>query len=299
MKLVLIAGAQRSGTTLLQTLLANALGAPVLPESHILCDILTAHKRALQSWNKTRFYYCTEDDLRDFFRAFANRHIEDLARTETSQSTLVLKDPNFVQVLPEAAAIFPECQRIVCVRDPRDIVASFLRIGKREGPEATSRYSRRDIHFIAKKVLASYAPLTGASSPQDVILVRYEKLAAEPKGTLRALAEETGLQISYEKLSNLNWLAPEARHDPTWVSDLEGQNVNPANVGAFRDVMERSEIKIVQKICAGVMADFGYEPISTDPPKPKLPPSLARRILRFVKRRVRGKPRDTVVGVHK
>ena len=116
--------------------------------------------------------------------AFANRHIEDLARTETSQSTLVLKDPNFVQVLPEAAAIFPDCLRIVCVRDPRDIVASFLRIGKREGPEATSRYSRRDVHFIAKKVLASYAPLTGASSPQNVILVRYEKLAAEPKGTL-------------------------------------------------------------------------------------------------------------------
>ena len=174
-----------------------------------------------------------------------------------------------------------------------------MRIGKREGPEATSRYGRRDIHFIAKKVVASYAPLTGASSPQDVILVRYEKLAAEPKGTLRALADETGLQISYEKLSNLNWLAPEARHDPTWVSDLEGQNVNPANVGAFRDVMERSEIKIVQKICAGVMADFGYEPISTDPPKPKLPPSFGRRVLYFVKRRVRGKPRDTVVGVHK
>ena len=125
MKLVLIGGAQRSGTTLLQTLLANALGTPVLPESHILCDILTAHKRARQFWNKTRFYYRTEDDLLDFFRAFATRHIEDLARASISQSVLVLKDPNFVQLLPEAAAIFPECHRIVCVRDPRDIVASF------------------------------------------------------------------------------------------------------------------------------------------------------------------------------
>jgi hypothetical protein len=46
MKLILIGGAQRSGTTLLQTLLANAIDEPILPEAHILCDMLTSFKRA-------------------------------------------------------------------------------------------------------------------------------------------------------------------------------------------------------------------------------------------------------------
>jgi hypothetical protein len=49
MQLTLIAGAQRSGTTLLQTLLANALDSTVLPEVHILSDILAAFKRAKES----------------------------------------------------------------------------------------------------------------------------------------------------------------------------------------------------------------------------------------------------------
>ena len=107
MQLVLIGGAQRSGTTLLQTLLANALGSSLLPESHVLCDILMAYKRAKGQWRKTHFFYPTEDDLLDFFRSFASRHVEDLARSAASQSVLVLKDPNFVQVLAEASAIFP------------------------------------------------------------------------------------------------------------------------------------------------------------------------------------------------
>jgi MoxR-like ATPase len=40
MQLILVGGAQRSGTTLLQTLLVNALQSPNLPEAHILSDIL-------------------------------------------------------------------------------------------------------------------------------------------------------------------------------------------------------------------------------------------------------------------
>ena len=57
MQLIIIGGAQRSGTTLLQTLLANALNAPLLPEAHILCDILAAYKRAKEFGHKTYFFY--------------------------------------------------------------------------------------------------------------------------------------------------------------------------------------------------------------------------------------------------
>ena len=59
MQLILIGGGQRSGTTLLQTLLANALGSPNLPEAHILSDILAAYKRAKEFGNKTSFFYPT------------------------------------------------------------------------------------------------------------------------------------------------------------------------------------------------------------------------------------------------
>lgn len=129
MQLIFIGGAQRSGTTLLQTLLANALDAPILPEAHILCDLLASYKRARETAKKTHFYYATDEDLLSFFRFCANRHIADLTKLVGAPSVLVLKDPNFIQFEAEATAIFPDAIRIVCLRDPRDITASFLRIG--------------------------------------------------------------------------------------------------------------------------------------------------------------------------
>ncbi len=78
MKVIFVCGAQRSGTTLLQTLLANALGTPVLPEAHILSDILAAYKRAKEFGNKTSFFYPTHESLLSFFRSFAERHVADI-----------------------------------------------------------------------------------------------------------------------------------------------------------------------------------------------------------------------------
>ena len=80
MKLVLIGGAQRSGTTLVQTLIANALNVSVLPEAHILSDILAGYKRAKALSNKTQRFYQTAEDLRAFFRLIALRHLDDIVR---------------------------------------------------------------------------------------------------------------------------------------------------------------------------------------------------------------------------
>ncbi|MEX0590546.1 MAG: hypothetical protein WD207_05625, partial [Xanthobacteraceae bacterium] len=69
MRIILIGGAQRSGTTIVQTLVANALdGSPVLPESHLLCDIVHAYKRAKTEWQKTSKFYDGKEDLIGFFR---------------------------------------------------------------------------------------------------------------------------------------------------------------------------------------------------------------------------------------
>ena len=98
MQLILVGGAQRSGTTLLQTLLVNALHSPNLPEAHILSDILAAYKRAKEFGNKTGYFYATDGDLRSFFQSFAERHIADIVAKAKPSAVLVLKDPNFIQV---------------------------------------------------------------------------------------------------------------------------------------------------------------------------------------------------------
>jgi Sulfotransferase family len=263
MQLILIGGGQRSGTTLLQTLLANALGSPNLPEAHILSDILAAYKRAQEFGNKTGFFYPTDDSLLSFFRSFAERHVADIAAGD-NRSALVLKDPNFIQTLDEAAAIFPEAIRIVCMRDPRDIAASFVQIGSRQNKPG--KYKKRDILFISKKILASYQPLL-PGIPAGVVMVRYEDLASDPKASLQALGRDAGLKLSLDRIEDAAWLDAPARHEAAWISELEGAKPSPASIGSFKRVLLDEEVAVVQRVCQPIMSQFAYTP--TDEAEPR------------------------------
>lgn len=259
MKTVLIGGPQRSGTTLVQTLLANALNSPVLPEAHILYDIFAAYKRAKDVRTKTSFFYSSDDELLGLFRSFAVRFVTDVMHRLEPDSALVLKDPNFIQVLVEANAIFPEAVKILCVRDPRDIVASFLRIGQRQESKS-SKYARREVRKISEKVLSAYAPLLNPGEP-DATVVRYEEIVCQPLERLQALSREAGLQFSYDRLESPTWVRVDARHDPAWVTELEGQEPSSASIGSFNTVMNASEIETVQEVCKPIMERFGYPEI--------------------------------------
>jgi len=91
-QLILIGGAQRSGTSLLQTLIAHSLNTPVLPEDHILCDLLASYKRAKEFTKKTSYFYRTEADLRAYFQLCVDRHIGDVLAAAQPGSSLVVKD---------------------------------------------------------------------------------------------------------------------------------------------------------------------------------------------------------------
>jgi hypothetical protein len=285
-QLICIGGAQRSGTTLLQTLLANALDAANLPEAHILCDLMASYKRAKDSPNKTRYYYATDQELLAFFRACAERHIADIAE-RFGGTTLVLKDPNFVQFDAEAAAMLPDAIRIALLRDPRDIAASFLRIGQREPQEGEAgKYRRRDIHFICKKILTSYASLMQEPEPPNVCLVRYEALVNKPQDTLKDLARDTGLKFSLASIDNPVWLEAEARHETPWIGELEGQGPSAASVGGYRTLLRPREIALIEQLCAPLMAWAGYE--MSDAPRSQweeAPGRLARDIVNRIRRR--------------
>jgi Sulfotransferase family len=281
MQLILIGGAQRSGTTLLQTLLASALDAPILPEAHILCDMLASYKRATDTAKKTHFYYQTDDGLLSFFQFCANRHIADVIETVGARSVLVLKDPNFVQFDAAASAVFPDAIRIVCLRDPRDIAASFLRIGQRQQTRGKpSKYQKRDLQFISNKILTSYASLIHEVRPPNVVLVRYEDMVTEPKRTLEGIARETGLELSLTHIDDPAWLEADARHEASWATELEGHKPSPASKGAYKTVMRPREIASVEEACEPFMAWAGYENLPQIPRPKNLIRSIYKRLRR-------------------
>ena len=151
--------------------------------------------------------------------------------------------------------------RIICFRDPRDIAASFLRIGERERPGGDPRkYRWRDVNFIGKKILDSYGPRSeGRPSTQ---LVRYEHVVSKPRETLETLARATGLVLSRDGIDNPVWLEADARREGAWISELEGQGPSPASVGAYRTVLRRARVLLLSRF-ALFMVWAGYERSTT------------------------------------
>lgn len=264
MRLILIGGAQRSGTTLLQTLLVHALGkTPLLPEAHILFDLIAAHQRAKFDKAKTSRYYEDEADLADLFRLAVRKHIDDLAARYGRSEILVLKNPNLARVVVEAKELLPDVQCIICLRDPRDIVASFLKIGRRQAERGMkTHYTRRNLDFICAKISASYKFISKEPVLPDVSPVYYEQLVTRPKDTLRRLALQADLPLHLERLDEARWLDDSARHQETWITELERHPPNPSSVGCFRSLLNDEELAKVEQVCDELMRRFSYEPAS-------------------------------------
>jgi hypothetical protein len=288
MRIIVIGGSQRSGTTLVQTLIANALpNAPILPESLIVSDLLRAFKRIKSGWAKASRIYETVDDAAHFIRSAAEIHIGDIKSRFGDIEHLVLKDPNFLDVLSELAEVLPEATRIICVRDPRDIAASFIKIGRRQAlARERTIYSRRRIDSICKKINAAYQPLLDGSAPQGCFLVRYEEVAAHPGEALRRLSSQTGLPLNPDNYGDLVWLEDESRHKESWRTPLEGGPPTPESIGSYQNELSPPERFYVELHCRSLIDRFGYK---ASPESQSLSESFVERTKSLL-RRIRDGP---------
>jgi len=261
-RLIIISGSQRSGTTLAQTLICNALpGAALLAEAGLLSDLFKAYLKATQKWNKTASFYPRLEELKAYFAAIVQRHINDISGYLGSPPYLVLKHPSFTRLLPEIAEVLPAATLIRCVRDPRDIVASYAKIGAREAEKGKSNdFAHRYIIGFCKRINGAYNAADGAHSAAHEL--RYEELVADTPDTLARLGAATGLPFHVPNLTEMTWLPAHNRHNESWITELEERAPSTESVGNFAKLLSTGEIALVESLCAGVMRKFGYAPVS-------------------------------------
>jgi hypothetical protein len=145
------------------------------------------------------------------------------------------KTPGYVMMLDLLHEVFPDLLFVHCLRDGRAATASA--ITRPWGPktwEQGAAWWRRNVEAGQQ-----YA----RRHPENVVLVRYEDLLAEPErelaGLLGALGETGAVEVLQRYLQG-------------------GYRFDPARAGRWRDQVARADLALFERHNADLMRELGY-----------------------------------------
>lgn len=289
---VFIGAAPRSGTTLLRTMLNSHPELAIPRETHILVDGYRTraewgdlrdvdNRRRLARWvverEHSQYRQLTADPdelvasmvaapptlgsvLGAGFRLYADRH---------GKPRWGDKRPSIVLNLDAVYAMFPDAQFVNLVRDPRAVVASIRRVGRRHGWDAYGLPGATDTWERSIRAADRWRKRLG---PDQFLEVRYEDLVTEPAATLGQIVEFLDLDAA--------GLDAMLRHHETadihnrTMHALVSKPVTTERLRAWEQALRPKEIAFVESVVGEGMRRYGYEPTATGA---SVPPELRRR----------------------
>jgi Tfp pilus assembly protein PilF len=186
---VFLLGYPRSGTTLVENILASAAEVVALEEQDTLADtdgVLVANDGAMPDLDALDPALVA--DLRDRYWARVGRLAGDV-----SGRVFVDMNPFNGIKLPIIARLFPDARILIMRRDPRDVVLSCFRINftPSAGTYAFSDLEETARHYDA---LMTLIELCRERLPLAFHEVRYDRLVADFEPTVRAVAAFAGIE---------------------------------------------------------------------------------------------------------
>jgi hypothetical protein len=186
---VFLLGYPRSGTTLVENILASASEVVALEERETLCDtedVLVANDGTMPDF----------DAVDPHLLAGLRRKYWERVRSwagPVEGKVFVDMNPLNGFKLPVIARLFPEARILIMRRDPRDVVLSCFRINFVPSPSA---YAYSDLEETARHydALMRLIELCRERLPLAYHEVRYDRLVADFETTVRAFAAFIGLE---------------------------------------------------------------------------------------------------------
>jgi hypothetical protein len=149
--------------------------------------------------------------------------------------------------LPDAACaialaeFLPETRYLVVMRDPRDTVSSYRSYGLRMGGEMADHVSQ-PIEVLAQSWVRTYDHIFKTLAPEQVSLVQYETLIADPMQTanraLKFLSLPPSDQVKKAWRTNQSFPEHGTSHSPQ------------ASIGRWRQDLSPVDLDQVSSICA-------------------------------------------------
>jgi hypothetical protein len=274
-----IVGPSRSGTTLLARMLNAHPAAAVFPETwcYVTLDRLHCMEVFQNRWQYILFLNSLWDNLRQFDDPAAAVLAEQAARrpSYTGPTRPILeclgnayaearsaemwgeKTPGHILWLSEIHRLFPQARILVCIRDPRDIIASY---DERWGASQHDTAYLMQAAAQVRRYLAHLLSEPGFKA-ERVMWVRYEALTAAPAVYLEEISRFLGLNFHPDMLHFYakGAIAQFGPADPQH-HRLLSRPVTRERVGRYRETFSAAQISLIEKFLADEMAALEYCP---------------------------------------
>ena len=260
-----VGGSPRSGTTLLHLLLCrdNETNKPTL-ESGYFRILFHAYSQAKQEFDRhTKHYFDDRRDLWNFHRSIISLFLKRTAKRFPDSRHLVFKETNFSKYFPDILELIPDSYFFLTVRDPRDAVASMIRVGERHKQKGEYLgFQESNIRTLCNHYRSFYiAPVScKAKFFKDRLFVsKYEELVTEPDRVLDRLRRFSGLELKIDSSRDLDDGGFDARSNyGLWATELFGKKISSERIGKYRDVLTDDDVKEINRNCEDIYRIFGY-----------------------------------------
>jgi hypothetical protein len=265
-----IVGAPRSGTTLLRNMLNRHPLLAVCGETRFY-HYLYARRRAFGDLgnlkNRRRLveeYLSTERvqrlgiDLpglgerlmreaigyRELFTSVLEYYAESQGKPRYGEKT-----PHHALFTETLCEWFPGANILHLVRDPRDVVASLQRMVWAPNSIVANAQVWLDCNLGARR--SSHRP--------EYLLIRYEKLVAEPEQELSRICAFLGCEFAPQML------VPDTQSDVNRRVRAHQKDINMERLGKWQEQLSTDDVALVEWAAGSAMQDFGYESSTTAP----------------------------------
>ena len=301
-----IAGAAKSGTTLLVSLLDSHPELLVMPQdTAYFPTVLTKYRdrgrRAQfdyltqESWTNVLFGFQAMRGRQDYAEFPKKKFLETFERVafdpaNDKRDLLVLmmqayaeivgvpldqvkrwveKTPANRNYVPEIFNRFPKAKLLLTMRDPRALLAAQIAL------ERTRRTKRFSVYYVIAHWRTS-AKLAKKIRNKEVpgLVVMYEDLALDPKLSMKKVCDY--LEITFDSEVVLNPTKVGRSWAGNSAAGVRFSEISTEPVTRWHGELNEDEIGWVERHCSDLMREFGYEP------------RLTRRSLRHFIKPIRG-----------
>lgn len=162
------------------------------------------------------------------------------------------KDPRLVEILPTVKALFPDARVVHIIRDPRDVLAS----------KKKAEWSRRwpvPWHVLANRTQLILGRRHGRRAFGDAYVeVRYESLLADPQTELTRICATLGEDFDPAMLDFSEEAARIMKpYERAWKAETLGPLLAD-NAGRWAERLEPWEVALTEATCTEALAVGGY-----------------------------------------